>query len=160
MADGITHGRITIAVTAIVSPVVMLTTFSLLQAVMFGAGCLLGLVVEPDLDINRVTESERRLLRIFGPVAYIWIGLWLPYAIVLPHRSALSHLPILGTLLRLVYLLGWLYLVCSALGVWNWLFVAVQANLEALAWLVLGLCIADIGHWFADLRIFSQVWKE
>jgi uncharacterized metal-binding protein len=160
MADGITHGRITVAVTAITLPVVFITTFSPLQAMLFGAGCLLGLVVEPDLDVNRITESERRLLRTFGPVAYIWIGLWLPYAIALPHRSPLSHMPILGTLLRLAYALGWLWLLCNALGMWNWLFVAVQANLEALEWLVLGLCIVDMGHWIADWKIFSEVWHS
>lgn len=160
MADGITHGRITLSIAFVASPIVTATTFSVPNTAMFLVGCLLGLIVEPDLDVNRVTESERRLLRLFGPVAYIWIGLWLPYAIALPHRSPLSHLPILGTLLRIAYALGWLWLLCNALGMWNWLFVTIQANLEALEWLVLGLCIVDIGHWIADWKLFSQVWRE
>lgn len=158
MADGKSHGRITLFLAVTITPVVTIATLSPEKAAMFAIGCLLGLIVEPDLDVNHVTESERKMIKVFGPLAYLWIGLWLPYALIVPHRSILSHMPILGTAIRLVYLLGWLYLLLNAVSMQDWLFIAIQSNLEVLAWLVLGLVIVDTGHWIADWRMFSQYW--
>lgn len=160
MADGKSHCRITLALTVTITPIVTIATLSPEKAVMFTIGCLLGLIVEPDLDVNHVTESERRMIKVFGPLAYLWIGLWLPYALIIPHRSILSHTPIVGTTIRLAYLLGWLYLLLGVLGMQDWLFIAMQANLEVLAWLVLGLIIADTGHWIADWKMFSNIWHQ
>ena len=160
MADGKSHGRITLALTITMTPIVTIITLSPQKSVMFSTGCLLGLIVEPDLDVNHVTESERRMIKVFGTLAYFWIGLWLPYALIIPHRSILSHMPILGTAIRLAYLLGWLYLLLGALGMQDWLFTVIQANLEALVWLVLGLVIVDTGHWIADWKMFSRIWRE
>src|SRR5262245_5515198 len=54
-----------------------------------------GLMFGPDLDLD--SKPYRR----WGPLKF----LWKPYQVALPHRSVLSHGPILGTVIRIVYFL-------------------------------------------------------
>jgi uncharacterized metal-binding protein len=54
-----------------------------------------GLMFGPDLDLD--SKPYRR----WGPLKF----LWKPYQAALPHRSLLSHGPILGTVIRIVYFL-------------------------------------------------------
>src|SRR5262245_18414522 len=53
------------------------------------------LLFGPDLDLD--SKPYRR----WGALKF----LWKPYQAALPHRSLLSHGPILGTIFRIVYLL-------------------------------------------------------
>jgi len=52
-----------------------------------------GLMFGPDLDLD--SKPYRR----WGPLKF----LWKPYQAALPHRSKLSHGPILGTVIRVAY---------------------------------------------------------
>lgn len=52
----------------------------------------------PDLDIHSIQYKR------WGPIRWIW----LPYQIALKHRSRLSHGPIIGTALRVIYLAVWI----------------------------------------------------
>lgn len=61
-----------------------------------------GLMFGPDLDL------KSRPYRRWGPLRF----LWKPYQAALPHRSVLSHGPVLGTIIRIVYFL----IVFSAFG--------------------------------------------
>jgi uncharacterized metal-binding protein len=80
--------------------------------------------------------------------------LWWPYRRLLRHRSLLSHSPLLGSGLRLLWLLGWMLLMVVAmepigllslrhvlqLGQWLWqqqrpLLVAALVGIEASSWL-------------------------
>jgi uncharacterized metal-binding protein len=54
-----------------------------------------GLMFGPDLDLD--SKPYRR----WGPLKL----LWKPYQAALPHRSVLSHGPILGTIIRIIYFL-------------------------------------------------------
>ncbi|HKQ80261.1 MAG TPA: metal-binding protein [Blastocatellia bacterium] len=54
-----------------------------------------GLMFGPDLDLD--SKPYRR----WGPLKF----LWKPYQAALPHRSKLSHGPLLGTIIRIVYFL-------------------------------------------------------
>src|SRR5262245_11939994 len=54
-----------------------------------------GLMFGPYLDLD--SKPYRR----WGPLKF----LWKPYQAALPHRSTLSHGPILGTIIRIVYFL-------------------------------------------------------
>src|SRR5215468_6605112 len=54
-----------------------------------------GLMFGPDLDLD--SKPYRR----WGPLKF----LWKPYQAALSHRSKLSHGPILGTVIRIVYFL-------------------------------------------------------
>ena len=81
-----------------------------IAAVSFLAG---GLLLSPDLD------TRSRALKRWGPLGWIWR----PYRTLIPHRSLFSHGPLIGTGLRLTWLItiamvvwfgltalpGWLY---------------------------------------------------
>lgn len=60
-----------------------------------------GLMFSGDLDVKSVQYKRWGWFR--------WI--WVPYQKWVPHRSPLSHGPVLGTLTRLVYLTVWLLLL-------------------------------------------------
>lgn len=103
-----------------------------------------GLWLSPDLDV--LSRSSRR----WGPLGLLW---W-PYRRLLRHRSLLSHSPLLGSGLRLVWLLAWMLLLVFAmesigllslrhvleLGQWLWqqqrpLVLAALVGIEASSWL-------------------------
>ena len=60
-----------------------------------------GLWLSPDLD------TRSNALRRWGQLAFLW---W-PYRRLIRHRSIWSHGPLIGTAVRLLYLVGWLILV-------------------------------------------------
>lgn len=75
-------------------------------AVAAGAFLLGGLWLSPDLDTH--SNATRR----WGPLRLLW---W-PYRRLLSHRSLLSHSPLLGTSLRLLWLALLVLAACAALG--------------------------------------------
>jgi len=94
MASGKNHDRAIL----FASPVVFIAgcyQFGLeLGTIAAAAHFLGGYWLSPDLDIK-----SRPFLR-WGILKIIWI----PYQRLIPHRSPLSHAPVLGSLIRLVYL--------------------------------------------------------
>jgi uncharacterized metal-binding protein len=103
-----------------------------------------GLWLSPDLD-TRSNPSRR-----WGPLRLLW---W-PYRRLLRHRSLLSHSPVLGSTVRLLYLAALITGVTSLLHPWGapspqqlgfqlqklWqehrpLSLAVLCGVEASAWL-------------------------
>jgi uncharacterized metal-binding protein len=103
MPNARTHDAITYA----------LTPFTFLAAEMYWGSHVIsalatammlfsGLMFGPDLDLNS------RPYQRWGPLKFIWK----PYQAALPHRSKLSHGPVLGTVIRIVYFL----LIASVLG--------------------------------------------
>lgn len=111
MPSGRTHDRITLWSL----PLVAALTFGMTQRpdwTLIAAGGYLfgGLMFGPDLDIHSVQYKRWGWLR--------WI--WLPYRASMSHRSVLSHGPILGTMLRVIYLTIWLGLFAMiAIGLAN-----------------------------------------
>ena len=118
----------------------------------FVVGYIAGLLIEPDLDMVGITESERRAMRWLVVLAVPWLFWWSIYA-ALPffrHRSLLTHYPLLSTLIRLL----WLFVpVLFISGVMRW---DVQPFLGALlsreeAWVfAFGLSLSDLVHDAAD----------
>jgi uncharacterized metal-binding protein len=74
-------------------------------AVATGAFLLGGLWLSPDLDTR--SNATRR----WGPLRLLWC----PYRRLLSHRSLLSHTPLLGTGLRLLWLAALVLGACTAL---------------------------------------------
>ena len=71
------------------------------EVLVLGAGFAFGsLFLSPDLDLNRGSRAQKRwgIFRVF----------WLPYAWLFAHRGV-SHMPVLGTVTRIVYfgLVAW-----------------------------------------------------
>jgi uncharacterized metal-binding protein len=121
----------------------------------YAAGCVAGILVTPDLDIDAGNISDTMIRKIFPPAQWLWRILWTPYAKLISHRSPISHFPFIGTLFRIGYiflllnLFSWLFSLfgnifsnytVSFIWFWNWSFV-------------LGLCHVDTLHYFADISI-------
>ena len=118
----------------------------------------------PDLDIHSIQFKRWGILR--------W--LWLPYQKILHHRSLFSHGPVIGTILRLIYLSSFLLLLGIfgiALGQlfwgfhWNWKEFSVMVvrgiagkyRGEAIA-LFLGLESGAMSHSMSDT--IGSAWKR
>ena len=147
MASGQDHDRATLIFSA---PAGLLSGFwlgwrmGMLTAAAFAWG---GLWLSPDLD------TRSRALKRWGILSWIWH----PYRSLIPHRSLFSHGPLIGTGLRLAWLLGMLlmgWFGLTALPGWSyptaseglpvmlgWFrdhpvpLLAVLFGLEASAWL-------------------------
>ena len=105
MPSGQTHDRITWGC----FPFVTIGTYAITQRwdLAFTAGASFsfsGFMFGPDLDIRSKQYFRWGLLRI----------LWLPYQEIVPHRSWLSHGPIIGTLGRMLYFGACVLLLGSA----------------------------------------------
>ncbi|NJK38847.1 MAG: metal-binding protein [Oscillatoriales cyanobacterium RM2_1_1] len=98
MPSGRTHDRITLWSLPLVVGVTYVQTQNEYLSVLVGTSFLFGgLMFGPDLDIYSNQFCRWGWLR--------WI--WIPYQKSLRHRSFMSHGPLIGTAVRLVYLLTW-----------------------------------------------------
>lgn len=156
MPSGRTHDRITLWSLPVVAGFVFaLSKSSHFTLLVCGAFLFSGLMFGPDLDIRS------RQFRRWG-----WLRwLWLPYQKSVRHRSFLSHGPVVGTTLRLVFLGTWaglltilgLFLVGQFWEVtWSWqmIFTGIGRSLShhRSAWLALwvGLELGAMSHSFSD----------
>ncbi|HLO47404.1 MAG TPA: metal-binding protein [Kamptonema sp.] len=120
MPSGHTHDRITLWSLPFVAGLTFGQTQSGNLTLLVSGGFLFGgLMFGPDLDIYSRQYQRWGWLR--------W--LWLPYQKSLRHRSLLSHGPLIGTALRILYLATWI-VVLGIVGIqvakilwglqWNW----------------------------------------
>ena len=102
MPSGSTHDRITLwSLPWVVGLTLLLTRNGDLTLIVTVAFLFSGLMFGPDLDIYSVQFKRWGKLR--------WI--WLPYQNLLRHRSIISHGLIIGTVVRVIYLLSLLAIV-------------------------------------------------
>ena len=67
-------------------------------------GCLSGVLLSPDLDVDAGYYGLHVIRTIWGEAgADVWRAFWLPYAKIMPHRSIASHFPLFSTAVRLGY---------------------------------------------------------
>jgi uncharacterized metal-binding protein len=137
-------------------------------AVATGAFLLGGLWLSPDLDTR--SNATRR----WGP---LWL-IWWPYRRLLSHRSLLSHSPLLGTGLRLLWVAVLVVAACTALqplgapapqellqrGQELWgsqrpLLLAALVGLEASSWLHLLQDGDPIPRLPRPLRALGRQWR-
>jgi uncharacterized metal-binding protein len=159
MPDGKTHAFATIAA-SLATPWIVhglgvgaTTTDSIVAA----AGCFLGILITPDLDVNHGCASIREIHRRFGKTAAaIWRSIWYPYALMVPHRSWVSHLPVAGTAFRLGYLYLVYFLIALIVGATGLIHMpevrlTAQGILHSyLIWAFAGLALADALHFAMD----------
>lgn len=149
-SDGYYHGLVTLWLTPVVGVAGIVLWWlgaPWWWAPLMVLGNLAGLVLDPDLDHEMVTASEWRVRRVFGVlIGGLWVAVWMPYAMLMPHRGV-SHWPVIGTLTRLVYLgllvfpIGY---ILTGDGQW---FMPITPFLVPFT---LGLMVSDIGHWARD----------
>jgi uncharacterized metal-binding protein len=104
-------------------------------------GALTGLLLSPDLDVDNGNISDAIIRRRLGCVIEsLWHFYWSPYAKIIPHRGWLSHTPVVGTTIRVVYAFWWIFLLAPQIvvseGFWYWF---------------AGLALVDAYHWFLDI---------
>ncbi|NEQ60192.1 MAG: metal-binding protein [Moorea sp. SIO4A1] len=101
MSSGYIHDRITLWSLPVVTVLSLVVTRSSDLTLIVAGGFLFGgLMFSPDLDLYS------RPFKRWGWLRWIWI----PYQRMVPHRSIFSHGPVIGTILRLLYLANWLVL--------------------------------------------------
>lgn len=156
MPSGRTHDRITLWTLPLVAGLALATTQHSYFTLFICAGFLLGgLMLGPDLDTHSIHYKRWGWLR--------WI--WLPYRYRVRHRSPWSHSPLVGTTVRVIYLMAWLG-GGSLLGVaainevwqlgWTWGEIGRTWGMywqryqqEAIA-LFIGLELGAFSHYTAD----------
>jgi uncharacterized metal-binding protein len=115
-----------------------------------------GLMFGPDLDIYSIQYQR------WGWLKFIW----LPYQKSLKHRSILSHGILIGTILRILYLLFIVWLIgifCVAIAqliggfTWNWqhfcfrIYQEIKTNyLAEIVTLAIALELGAMSHYLAD----------
>lgn len=144
MPGGKVHGAITLAaLSGVVAPYALVQLNG--NPWLYAAGCVTGLLVTPDLYLNEGNISDTMIRKIFPPAQWIWRILWTPYSLLIPHRSPISHFPLLGTLVRIGYVFLLLNLfnglffffgrrfdTVSFIFLWNWSFFFGLAHVDAL----------------------------
>lgn len=99
MPSGQTHDRITLWSLPVVTGLAIAFTRSGNLTLLISGGFLFsGLMLSPDLDL------KSRPFQRWGWLRWIWI----PYQKSMRHRSVFSHGPIIGTTLRILYLICWI----------------------------------------------------
>ena len=118
-------------------------------------GCaLVGQVLSPDLDQEDLTRSDWIVLRRLGPFAGLWLAYFYPYAWLIPHRSAISHFPVISTAIRIIYLCAPLWFIR------DW--IAAKMTVEIAVFLtgcLTGLMVSDTAHYYMDLWSTSKKRK-
>ena len=102
-------------------------------------GVLLETFLSPDLDVDKGYIGFRWL----GPLGPAWRLFWLPYALIVKHRSPFSHWPVLGTAIRVAYL------GIPAVIVLRWLEFDLTIP-QAIVPLLHGLLLGDLLHYLLD----------
>lgn len=148
MADGRTHAKAATATGIALSLAAAYVSLAgdAQAGLALAGGAWAGWLIDPDLDQPGRTHTENRITRNLGPLAGgAWRALWAPYAILIPHRSPLSHWPGLGTLIRA----GYLYALAAGLA---YLF---RLSLPPIPWALAGHALAawaiqDLIHFALD----------
>lgn len=110
-------------------------------------GSLYGILSTPDLDLldssgNYSLYTIRETFGYFSPIIEkAWTVVWYPYSKSINHRSWISHMPIISTLIRLLYMFP-----LTALA---WFFFG-----NNFQYYVLALICADTVHAAMDARIW------
>ena len=154
MASGKAHAITTAVIGGVAAPLLYAAGQPLSSALALAGGCLLGLVFNSDLDVRRRDTHSDTIMRhsIGRTLWWFWNLLWLPYAYLIPcHRHPLSHWPVLGTVLRVIYALLLPALLWFLLGR-----VAVLPPVwplpAAVWWAFGGLLLVDSLHALMDWR--------
>jgi uncharacterized metal-binding protein len=75
------------------------------QILLIAAFIPIGIFMTPDHDVDSGNISFWYIRRYMGrTIEYIWYRAWMPYAVSYKHRSPLTHLPIISTVIRMIYL--------------------------------------------------------
>ncbi len=158
MSSGEAHIQGTAILSLALSAVTFVSTGDWRVGAFTLSGTLAGVFLTPDLDQPWViSASEQAIIRYTLGLGYLWLAVWHIYATLIPHRSPLSHWPILGTAGRLL----WLFLVYLFVN-FMWGVPSDGLLARTLTWgrsqppfywyvALLGLVMSDTLHFLMDL---------
>ena len=144
MASGRAHAALsTVALVAV--PVALWAYHVEVPIGAVAVGLLVGLAISPDLDQEQVKTHDEARWRRIPVVGILWSCYWWLYAKVMPHRSIWSHLPVLGTAIRALYLGAPFWLALMLMGA-----TVPSVPPEWIAWAFVGWALQDTLHWAVD----------
>jgi uncharacterized metal-binding protein len=150
MPSGKVHATCSLVLAAPAFGLVAGTTGDFVAGGACALGCLLGIMLTPDLDQETLSSSEHAFIKYTLGLGFLWAMLWYPYARLIKHRSPLSHFPILGTAGRLAYLSLWLLIP----SYWGWHLIKLPPETLRLCYFALGgLVVSDTAHWLLDTKL-------
>jgi uncharacterized metal-binding protein len=156
MPSGRTHDRVTLwSLPWITGGTLLLTRRGDLALIVASGFLFSGLLLSPDLDLKSRPFKRWGWLRI----------IWIPYQKFLSHRSTFSHGFLIGTTVRILYLMVVVFLI-AVFGVaiaqlilgfqWNWQTASqqglswIQAHPQSAIALFLGLELGAASHYLID----------
>lgn len=152
MPNGACHSAATIATASAMLSYYMAGNEWALWAAL---GVFTGLVVEPDLDQDYQAAPLGTMRQTGGDLlARVWQLYWTPYAKLIPHRSILSHFPVIGSVGRMLYCIP---IYSIPLFVWSHYFGFPSAQIFSYA---VGLCWCDALHYIMDFWIPRQLFPQ
>lgn len=145
MSSGRTHSLVSVIAGGIATGVSISSGLSYADSIAIGLGCLSGILIGPDADVDTGNVSLAILRDDFGSIASnLWRIAWYPYARIIPHRHFVSHFPIISTAIRVAYITIVPFVLMRMMQIeiaFDWMFVY---------WFI-GLCISDTLHAIFDL---------
>lgn len=179
MADGNTHFKHSVIVTGILA--VGAIPLGIVPEVLLAG--IAGTFYGPDIDMESSTKTESiipdLIYELIAPIS-TWLAtqikrivltiiklLTIPYALLIPHRSFLSHLPPICTIIRLYYV----NIIWNGynMGVTWWVFwptwvlnkgLVFSDNLEILGVFFVVMCILDSIHLIDDGGMYLLLGKR
>jgi len=139
MPNGKTHDKITLITTPVVAGFTYLMIGDIkTTAILMSAYIFASLMFNGDLDTNSRPYNRWWLLKM----------IWIPYQLMFTHRSIWTHGIVLGTVVRLIYVLAIPALIIAVKG----------AELPEINWYVIvpiliGLELGNLNHTISD-KIF------
>lgn len=157
MSTGKVHTRVTLLIAAEFATATIVSLD--VSNVQYVVGALLGVVIQPDLDVSHGRTVSSTLIRNrLGLVPYyFWQSLWYMYRRSLKHGGELSHFPVIGTVGREAYLFLFLIVFPNILlallfqfDFWSeteWWYRLIIHHYK----ITLGLMVTDLFHWILDV---------
>jgi uncharacterized metal-binding protein len=145
MSDGKTHEGDSIALSIAIGIIASLYMKSIVAGGWMALGALCGVYLTPDLDVDGWIRSKRKVVNSFGLFGYLWFGYWYPYSRAIRHRHWISHMPVVGTAIRVLYVGIIPAIVATAVGVQ----LSDDLIIGLMLWFI-GLVISDTAHWLRD----------
>ena len=134
------------------------TDWAMLSALGGLVGAPSGNFIGPDNDQIGTAEGEWDLIRALGPLGFLWEACWWPYVkligLVGGHRSQWSHLPLLSTAIRLLYVAA-PFLAVGYYHYWDYAAWPWRVWPLLLGWAI-GLAVSDTVHWLMDFVIVPR----
>lgn len=127
-----------------------------IQNPVFGIGTIIGYgmgrYIGPDWDCVSINKNEANIIKELPIIGYILYGISSIYGAIFMrhHRSTITHLPVLSTSIRLIFVFWWIgllyYFDIIKFDWWHMWF--------ALG-IFFGLSESDLNHWICDL-----IWAD